>query len=282
MRTDLPPLRTAAVLGITVAALATWPACGSKSTAPSPSPAPSPFVITTPQANSVTYVANSGVLIWAGGRKVLIDALFDDLPGLVVPAAVRTPLVNGQAPCDAIDLVLATHSDADHFAPGPVVQCLEHNPQASFIGPPDTVAQLGALAGRTSSIQVAEGQRARLDVNGIQIEAMFLSHGARGPVNVGYLVSLGGRKFFHTGDVSTNDANAVYLQTLGLPADHVDVAFVPYFYLWPPDPIASQGIQPRFIVPIHLMGANVDWDSILRAFPNVVPLRSALDSWVVQ
>ena len=31
-----------------------------------------------PKANSITYVQSSGFLIWAGEKKVLVDALFDD------------------------------------------------------------------------------------------------------------------------------------------------------------------------------------------------------------
>src|SRR5512147_2776523 len=60
------------------------------------------------KANSITYVANSGFLIWAGEKKVLVDALFDNdhgHPG--APTLVR----DGKAPFDDIDLVLATHID---------------------------------------------------------------------------------------------------------------------------------------------------------------------------
>ncbi len=98
--------RLAASSALALVALAAI-ACGP------PPPAPP-----LPRANSITYVANFGFLIWAGEKKVLVDALFNKSrghPGLVG---------DGNAPFDDIDLVLVAHGDRDHFSARAVGGCL--------------------------------------------------------------------------------------------------------------------------------------------------------------
>ena len=125
---------------------------------------------------SVTYVANSGFLIHSGGKGILSDALFDGFPGgYLVPAAVREPLLAGRAPFDGIDLILATHDHADHFSAAAVRRALASNPRAVFVGPA-AVAALAELSDRARALNVAEGRRESVAVNGIRVEAMRLSH----------------------------------------------------------------------------------------------------------
>jgi len=245
----------------------------------------------TPPANSVTYVANSGFLLRAGGKAILIDALFDGFPGAyTLPASVREPLLAGHPPFDGIDLILATHDHGDHFSAAAVRRALESNPRAVFVGPAAAVAALTGLGDRARSLEVAEGQRGTLEVNRIRIDAMRLSHGTPPPgrpdiVNLAYLVTAGGVKFFHTGDIDVNVIPISYLQGLGVPDDHVDVAFVPHFLLGLPFPLpfVTEGIRPRFVVASHLQytGAPPNEDQIRRNFPNAVLLRTEGERWVI-
>lgn len=240
---------------------------------------------------SVTYVGNSGFLIRAGGKKILIDALFDGFPGgYAVPAAVREPLLAGRPPFDGIDLILATHDHADHFSAAAVRRALASNPQAVFVGPTATVAALPDAGDRARALDVAEGRRVGMEVGGIRVEAMRLSHGTPPPgtpdiVNLGYLVTVGGLKFFHTGDIDYQLVTPALLQSLGIPGEHVDVAFVPHFYLGGPGPIpfVTEGIRPRYVVASHLQYTDVRANEALirRNFPNAVLWRTEGETWGV-
>jgi len=271
----LVPFATTAVL------LAAGPARGSSQVVPP----------VAPPANSVTYVGNSGFLLRAGGKAILIDALFDGFPGgYTIPASVREPLLARLPPFDGIDLILATHDHGDHFSAAAVRRALESNPRAVFVGPAAAVAALTGLGDRARALEVAEGQRGTLEVNGIRIDAMRLSHGTPPPgrpdiVNLAYLVTAGGVKFFHTGDIDVNVIPISYLQGLGVPDDHVDVAFVPHFLLGLPFPLpfVTEGIRPRFVVASHLQytGTPLDEDQIRRNFPTAVLLRTEGERWVI-
>ena len=247
---------------------------------------------TIPQAASVTYVGNSGFLLRAGGKKILIDALFEGFPGAyALPASVREPLLAGRPPFDGIDLILATHDHADHFSAAMVRRALASNPGAAFVGTAACVAALGNVGGRASALDVAEGRRRTLEINGVTVTAMRLSHGTPPPgqpdiVNLAYLVSAGGVRFFHTGDIDANIVLPAYLESLGVPDDHVDVAFVPHFLLSVsgPLPLVTQGIRPRVVIPSHLQYTDVPFDAerIRRNFPNAVLLSTELETWTVR
>jgi hypothetical protein len=159
-----------------------------------------------------------------------------------------------------------------------------------FVGPTATVAALTDLGDRARALDPAEGRRAETQVGGIRVEAMRLSHGtpppgAREIVNLGYLVTVGGLKFFHTGDIDWQIVTPALLTSLGIPGEHVDVAFVPHFFLSGPGPIpfVTDGIRPRYVVASHLQytDAPVNDTQIRRNFPNAVILWTEGESWTM-
>jgi len=246
-----------------------------------------------PEPATITYVGSSGFLIRAGGRKILIDALYDGFPGAyVVPASVQQPLLAGRPPFDGVDLILATHSHGDHFSAAAVRRALESSPGAVFVGPASAVAELGGVGDRAMALEVPEGQRRSLEVRGISIVAMRFSHGTPpagrpGIVNLAYLITVGGVKFLHTGDVSVNDIPLAYLQSLGVPDERVDVAFVPHFLLSTPVPIpwVTEGLRPRVVVASHLEytgDSRPNAELIRRNFPTAVVFSTEGESWVVR
>jgi hypothetical protein len=280
---------------LVVAACLASAACGSAASTSSPtspsSSAAAPAGSDLPRAGSVTYVGNSGFLIWVGEKKVLVDALFEGLSGYSVPAAVRDPLLAGRAPFDNIDLILATHSHGDHFGAASVRQCLQNNPRATFVGPADTVAQLAGVGNRAIALDVPAGQRQSLSVNGVAIVAMPLSHGTPpagdpGIVNLGYVFTVGNVKFFHTGDIDASIVSAATLQGLGVPDERIDVAFVQHFLLSIPGPIPliTQGIGARYVVASHLQytGSAPDWTKILQVFPTAILLKTEMENWTIR
>ena len=245
-----------------------------------------------PQPNSVTYVGSSGFLIRAGGKKILIDAVFDGFPGgYALPDSVRQPLLAGRAPFDGIDLVLATHDHGDHFSAASVRRVLQSSPGAAFVGPAAAVTPLADLGDRARALDVPEGERRALEVNGITVAAMRLSHGNPPPgnpgiVNLAYAVTAGGLTFFHTGDIDLGAIPREYFQALGFPADHVDVAFVPHFLLSVPGPapFVTEWIRPRFVVPSHIQytGGAPDYEQILTYHPNAMLFRTEMESRPIQ
>jgi L-ascorbate metabolism protein UlaG (beta-lactamase superfamily) len=236
---------------------------------------------------TVTFVGISGFLIDVGGKKVLIDGLTN-----YTSAAVEQRLFAGEAPFDGLDLILATHVHGDHFKAAAVVRCLQGQPRAVFVAPPDAAGQVPGFPGRVIPVQAGEGKRTLLEVNGIRIQAMPLSHGTPPPgvpgvVNLGYLVTMGGVTFLHTGDIDPSQLTPELLRALGLPEEPIDFAFVPGFILALPEPprFVIEGIRPRVFIAAHLPLAGqepLDSAGILRNFPTAVLFKSELESWTIK
>jgi len=238
-------------------------------------------------SNTVTFVGISGFLIEVDGKKVLIDGLSN-----FTPPAVEQRLFAGEAPFDGLDLVMATHSHGDHFKAASVGRCLQNHPRAAFVAPTDAADQVSGFQGRVFPIRADEGKRTVLEVNGIRIQAMPLSHGippagVPGIVNLGYLVTIGSVSFFHTGDIDPSQLTPELLRALGLPGENVDFAFVPGFFLAMPEPppFVTEGIRPRVFIAAHLPRAGqepLDYAAIRRNFPTAVLFKSELDSWTIK
>ena len=81
---------------------------------------------------TVTFLANEGVLLSAGNRKVLIDALFQEYRPMYAlpPDSTRRALQAARPPFDGVDLILATHHHGDHYQPAQVAAHMRANPRA--------------------------------------------------------------------------------------------------------------------------------------------------------
>lgn len=230
----------------------------------------------------VTYIINSGFLITAGDKKVLIDAIQNANP---VSDATQDLLMNAEPPFDDIDLILATHSDTDHFNAAMVRQYLQNNPKAVFVSTTQAASQLSDLYDRVLAVDPVNGSPVTVDANGIQVEAIYLSHGyaADDPAiiyNNGYVVTIGAFKFFHTGD--TADLRDVVQYNL---ADQsLDLAFVHYFYLQDDRSmsIVTNSIGARYLFPIHYLFTEPGFDVNIRTFyPDAVVFYGELGNWLM-
>lgn len=191
-----------------------------------------------PDSVRITYVGNEGFLIEASGHKVLIDALYrTGVAGYVVhPPELRRMLEKALPPFDGVELVLATHSHADHFDPRTVGTYLVNNRSAHFISTGQAVAQLEELfpawrhiAERVEAARPAEGERTVVDLDGIEVTALNLHHGRDRPVeNLGFLIRIGDWSCLHVGDTEVTPDE---LKRLKLAEDDLDVVFVPYWFL---------------------------------------------------
>ena len=210
----------------------------------------------------ITFLANEGVMISSGGTTVLIDALFGEgLSGYgIVTQPTRTALERGQPPFDRVNAVLATHIHNDHFEARPVFEHLKHNVSATFISSSEAVRQVHAvdaasaraMAPRLIGIDPPRAQRVRVATAGTAtIYALGLPHGPDAePVNVGFVVDIGGRRVMHVGDgdVRPNEFASLKLGELG-----IDVALLSPHYLTNPGlrEAVRRDIKPKTVAVIH-------------------------------
>ncbi|MGH7461441.1 MAG: MBL fold metallo-hydrolase, partial [Longimicrobiales bacterium] len=184
---------------------------------------------------TITFLANEGVLLTSGNRKVLIDALFQEYGReYALPAdSTRRALDAASAPFDAVDLVLATHRHGDHFHPAQVAAHMRANPRATLLTSQQVIDSLSGrvpandqVRARFLSRTTAAGARRIEVVNGIKVELLGLPHGGHpGVEHLGYIVELGGRRVLHVGD--TDFAEDTFAP-LRLDTARIDVALLPY------------------------------------------------------
>jgi L-ascorbate metabolism protein UlaG (beta-lactamase superfamily) len=212
---------------------------------------------------SITFIANEGVLLSAGGRKVIIDGLFLKYGAqYATPAdSTQAALERARAPFDAVDLVLVTHRHGDHFHPAPVAAHLLANVRATLLTSSQVIDSLrgrlppGAqLAPRLMARTTAPGARGREVVNGITVELLGLPHGGARHTQVehlGYIVELGGRRVLHVGDT---DTRAATFAPFRLDTARIDVALLPLWMVSSDEGrrVIEQWIRPRQVVAFHV------------------------------
>jgi len=201
---------------------------------------------------TLTYVANSGVLVMSGDSKVLIDALFDrPNPDYRAPAPeVLDKIMKGAAPFDGVDLVLVTHDHPDHFDAGVAVRYLEALPGPVLMAPADAVAEMRKAAAdwtkiepRVVSLDLKVGGKEERKPARIPVTAFRTLHSGdkESPMNLMYLFELNGRRIFHEGD--SNGKPEVF-KGFGLGAAPVDLALVHYWF--PLEPNCAKFLQEVF------------------------------------
>jgi L-ascorbate metabolism protein UlaG (beta-lactamase superfamily) len=234
----------------------------------------------------VTYIGNAGFMITVGDKKILIDALYEGNP---IPREVADLLEAAQPPFNDVDLILATHIHYDHFHQDAVISHMENNPGAVFVSSPDVVSlvtQYSALQDRTISVQVyhSVGEKMQLVVNEIGVEALFLDHGG-GTLNIGYIITAGGRRFFHTGDMDPDSVSVSQLERLSLPDKQIDIAFVAHFMLITEAQQAHvvEGIQAKYVIPMHYQFTYPvpDYELMESYFPDAIVFHESMESWVL-
>jgi L-ascorbate metabolism protein UlaG (beta-lactamase superfamily) len=247
-----------------------------------------PMPMATPVAESrfdgvrVTYVFNAGFLITVGDRRVLIDAIYEGYP-----EGVLKPILESQPPFDGVDLILATHEHVDHFSPSLVRAYMLANPNTVFASTQGAARQLLALGddlrSRVVSIEIGEGESGELEVNGIAVEAICLSHGIPRFLNLGFVITIGDATLFHTGDIEDGAVDVQYLQSYGLAEKRVDIAFVPQVFFTEEAYYALmlEGIQARYLIPMHFYGRFSPPVHFQSTFPDFFVFGESYESWIL-
>ena len=227
-----------------------------------------------------------------GEKKILIDALYDtNSPNIDLPQEVLQRAVNGEPPFDQIDLVIATHSHADHFSADLVREHLRNNEIAVFVSSPDAVRQIKRAGDdfdeRLISIDLEPGESSHLSVNGVKLDCLYITHGDVPILNIGLVITVDDYTFFHSGDMNVDSSWGDFvslsdLQGYSLPQKEIDLAILPshIFLIDEYIPLIEEGIQARYVSPMHYPYRHPP-TGIEENFPNAVVFKDTLENWVV-
>jgi L-ascorbate metabolism protein UlaG (beta-lactamase superfamily) len=159
------------------------------------------------------------------------------------------------------------------------------NPNTVFASTQGAARQLLALGddleSRVIPIAIARGESREIQVNGITVEAIYLSHGVPGLFNLGFVITIGDIALFHTGDGEVVDVE--YLQSYGLPEKQIDIAFVPQFFFTEEAYYAPmlEGIQARYLIPMHFGGRFSPSARFQSIFPGFFIFSESYESWAL-
>jgi len=295
MRTATPIPQTATLLPPTPSSTATFEP-PTKTLLPSSTPTHTPIPWPTREVffdgARVTFINNAGFMITVGDKKILIDALYDtDMANVSPPPAVLQRAVKGLPPFDQVDLILATHNHVDHFSAKLVDEFLLNNKEVVFVSSPDAVKQITGggddFYERLIPVDLNPGGRSHLSIKGIELDCIYITHGDPSILNIGFVITVDGYTFFHSGDMNADDTigdavSMTDLQEFGLPQKGIDLAFLPsYIFTFDQyNPLVLDGIRARYVSPMHYP-YKYPPTGIEDNYSNAVVFIDTLNNWVV-
>lgn len=236
------------------------------------------------------FLGNESFAIEAGGRTVLIDAL------QVLGAAehgdltdeVFAQMLARKRPFEKVPLVLVSHPHPDHHVPSVTARFLTSHPESTVVSSPEVLATMAGEAGyagfraRLREVRPSPGASVALEHQGISVRFFELPHLAHELYQVrvvAHLVRHGGVSVLHVGDA---ELTAAHLAGLGLLAEKVDVAILPYWFFKQPDAraLVDQHIGAKRIVAMRLPQGGLEeaQRAIAASFPEVVVLTRPMES----
>ncbi len=243
-------------------------------------------------APTVTYIANEGFLIEAAGKKVLIDALFDNGFGtyLAPSPELLAQMTGGREPFAGVDLLLVTHPHGDHFNPKLVVDFLRNQARCRLIAHAQTVDQLrkeegfAQIEGRIHVVKLEPGAREQVSHNGIALDVLCLRHMADDPAkdnesNLAFVVGLGGARLLHLGDALVNQSEA-YLKGDPFERSPIDVLFLnQYDRSQTTQQFIARKIKPSRIIAMHVPPAILAEEAkkIRAVYPHAIVFRQSVE-----
>lgn len=235
------------------------------------------------QALTVTYVGNEGFLIEAGGKKILVDALFGGWEAdwcRTPPDSVVELIKAARPPFDDIDLIAVTHAHVDHFDAKIAAEHMRHNLRGILVCTERARQQLDSV-GCSPEVRCrirvipTQGDSVRdMEIAGIDLSIFPTPHGAywetdektgeqvdrhRNVQHLEFVFAVDGRTIYHSGDSSVNDFERYRLS--GLDRFRIDLAFLQWWCAWNPGgvqkKIMREVIRPERIILMHLAPGRV-------------------------
>ena len=240
-----------------------------------------------PSLLQITYVCNDGFILVAGGRKILIDALFQDSNDICRIDPPGDAAGFSQPPFDHADLVLVSHNHWDHFDPQSVGGYLLENPGTTLIAEKSAADALmqqfpsfDLIAERVHSVELARGQSTQLNLAGVNVELINIP--ADVP-NLAFLFQLGEFNFFHSGDANFDEKVFSNLEGIGLHARGINFSFVPYWYMtdsWSKT-LLEEGLHSDHYIPMHYAGEGGEgiFGVITMLFPQAIIFPEEMQTW---
>lgn len=219
------------------------------------------------QQNSITYVANAGVLLEMHGKKILIDGLCKSKPPIYKnpPAAISEQIIRGLPPFDNIDIMLFTHHHSDHFDPISASEFSKHNANTTIISTPEVISEIKNHSSEANvpnliELNPAPHCREKISVNGVNIQAISMIHDGKEYAdvqNLAYLLEKNGTKVLHTGDAGPVQENYA---PLDLNRENLDLLITTFPYIGIPAhrQLIEKYINPQKIAVVHLPYRELD------------------------
>ena len=134
-------------------------------------------------------------------------------------------------------------------------------------------ADYASIRTRVTAVTPPVGTRTTTRAAGIDLIVLGVGHGSgrhSDIQNLGYIVTVGGRRFLHLGDAAPEDRGV--FEKLRLVDDGIDVAFLPIWFLTEPagQAIVRELIRPRRIVAVHMPASDAAgaMERARRTFPD--------------
>ncbi|SDY97122.1 MBL fold metallo-hydrolase [Tindallia californiensis] len=214
----------------------------------------------------IQYIANSGVLVEIGSKRILIDALTKSKIPMFksTPEDIYQQLLNQEPPYDQIDFLLVTHQHSDHFDAERVLSFLRNSQKTKIIAPEEVIFSLRKEAPDVSSERLygmnpALGQSETIYLEGLRIKGMAMRHEGETDTAILHLAYLmdGGKKVMHLGDAAPEKEN---FDTFQLKEEVVDVLLANFPYAGIPKArqLVREYIAPKKMAVIHLPDPDKD------------------------
>lgn len=209
------------------------------------------------------WLGQSGFLLGHAGEFLLFDPyLSDSLTRKYAttdkPHVRMTARVVDPARLDFVSIITSSHNHTDHFDPETLGPILAASPAARLVLPAANVALARERLGdgtRERWVPLADGARATLGP--FTVEAVPAAHEELSAAYVGYVVSVGAHRVYHSGDTIRYPGMVERLGPLG-----VDLALLPINGRAPERRVAgnlngveaatlARAIGARWVVPCH-------------------------------
>ena len=192
---------------------------------------------------SIEYVANMGVLIQAGEKRILIDGLFEPLlEDYDAPSDERVEKLLEDSGPDKLTHVLITHHHKDH-ASDKLNEKLAHRTDLFMFSPE---GKMGIEESVTIDQELYSIQA--FSFGGIPITVIRLPHIANSQKkNNCYLLEIDRLKLLHTGDANLIHLEKAFIRDLWQKAD---VVMIPFFELLQKKEIIDE-MEWGAIIPLH-------------------------------